>query len=195
MRVYVWVPGLPPSANRIYETAPRKIKGKWIQVRHLSDRARVYKRRAIQIIQREGGAMFDTPEANIPYELRLVVFLEQVENKTYPKATKSRFKKIDLSNHAKLIEDAVSTAIGLDDKHNFRVSMEKQCDPEDPGILIMLEPVPEEEVGLTREEYDVRLRQNQQDRTGGTSSPLRFFARPSGASKRHTDRADRGEDQ
>ncbi len=180
MKLRVWIPGLPPSSNKIYESSPRKIHGKWMHIQHLSTRARTYKRRAIQVIQRDGDALFDTPAENVPYRLELVVFLERVVNKSYPKSTKSKYKKIDLSNHAKLIEDAVATAIGLDDRHNFKVSMEKQCDPEDPGILIILEPIPEEEVGLTRKEYDVRLRQNKQDRTGGTGSSMRFFTRPPG---------------
>jgi len=150
-----WVPLLPPSSNNIYVRHPTG-KG-----RVLSGQARRFKIRAMQAIQAEGRVAVMQFEKNMPYELRLAIFFEQVENKQSRRG--DRYKRMDLSNRVKLIEDTVAEAVGLDDCHNFRELLEKHCDPDNPGIYVTLRRIPEEEVGLTKEKYD-ELRRSQPDR-------------------------------
>jgi len=144
----VWVPMLPPSSNRIYIRHPQG-KGKI-----LSSEARTFKTRAMEVMQQEGGVAFLKTVTNVPYRLHLVFFLPKVE--VAKSSVGARYKKIDLSNMVKLIEDTVSEATGIDDSHNFQVFLEKHCDPKHPGIYVTLTQIREKNVGLTREEYDER---------------------------------------
>lgn len=141
----VWIDRLPPSSNKIYINIPRK-------GRFLSPEARAFKVFAMRAIQQEGRVAFLGLKANVPYELRLTVFFDQVE---YLKSAKGmRYKRIDLSNQVKLIEDTIAEAIGIGDEHNFRLILEKHCDPDHPGMYISIHPISEDRVGLTKEQYD-----------------------------------------
>lgn len=142
----VWVPLLPPSSNTIYIAHP---KGKG---RILSSQARTFKIKAMRTIQQEGRVAFLDFKPNVPYELRISVFFDQIE---YVKSSKgSRYKRIDLSNQIKLIEDTVAEATGIGDEHNFRLILDKHCDPETPGMYVRLSRLDEKLVGLTKKKYD-----------------------------------------
>jgi hypothetical protein len=146
-RLRVWVDKLPPSSNTIYIQHPQG------HGRVLSSQARAFKVYAMRAIQQEGRAAFLGFKSNVPYELQLAVFFDQVE---YVKSSKgSRYKRIDLSNQVKLIEDTVAEATGIGDEHNFRLVLEKHCDPECPGMYVTLRPIDESRVGLTKKEYDL----------------------------------------
>lgn len=151
----IWVPYLPPSSNKIYIRHPTG-KG-----RILSSEARTFQIRAMQEIQKHGRMVFMHLKPNIPYELRLAIFLDKIENAS--SGLGNRFKRVDLSNRVKLIEDVTAKAIGLGDEHNFRMILEKHCDPKNPGLYVELRTVPEDEVGLTKESYD-RLRSTERQR-------------------------------
>lgn len=167
-RLRVWVPYLPPSSNQIYVQHPTG-KG-----RVLSDKARTFKIKAMRAIQKHGRVALLQFKQNVPYELVLSVFFTAVEVKK--SKTGARFKKMDLSNVIKLIEDTVAQAVGVDDCHNFRLRLEKHCDPENPGIYVTLREIPEEEVGLAKEDYErVRLQHAEPDGAGGTLLSERFL--------------------
>jgi Holliday junction resolvase RusA-like endonuclease len=141
----VWIDRLPPSSNKIYVSVPGK-------GRFLSPQASAFKVYAMRTIQQQGRVAFLGMKQNVPYELRLIVFFDQVE---YLKSAKgTRYKRIDLSNQVKLIEDTVAAATGIDDSHNFRMVLEKHCDPDHPGMYVTLLPISEDRVGLTKEQYD-----------------------------------------
>jgi hypothetical protein len=186
----VWIPFLPPSSNKIYE--PVYVRGK-PRGKRLSDSGRRFKVRAMKIIQEGGRAALLNLKENIPYELTLAVFLEKVENKSWTTgSTTSRYAKIDVTNRIKLIEDTVADAVGVDDRHNFRISLEKHCDPDNPGIYVFLSKIPEEEVGLKKEEYEVRLRRSKPQRVAIDSAATWFSRPPSRTGKERADRPDRG---
>lgn len=157
MKLKVWVPFLPPSSNKIYIRHPTG-KGKI-----LSHDARTFKIKAMERIQQEGGVAFIKLPQNVPYRLHLVFFLEKVE--VAKSDVGARYKQIDLSNMVKLIEDTVAEATGVDDRHNFQVVLEKHCDPKHPGLYVMLQPIREASVGLTKEAFDEReLRRAERNR-------------------------------
>lgn len=176
----LWIPYLPPSSNKIYIRHPKGM-GKI-----LSGDARKFKIDAMRAIQEAGRVSFMSLKNNVPYELRLAFFLDVVENKA--SKTGERFKQIDLSNRVKLIEDTVSEATGIDDRHNFRIVLEKHCDPQNPGIYITFAELSEEEVGLTKEKYESR--QRELDGTGGALSKRGVPFSPQGVGKRTTDQID-----
>ena len=166
--IHVWIPFLPPSSNNIYIKRPAG-------GRMLSQKARTFKVRAMQTVQKEARVAFLSLKDNVPYELKLSVFFEAVENKGYPDKAKSKFKRIDIGNRLKLIEDTVAEALDLDDCHNFRIVLEKHCDPKNPGLYIDVKEVPAGEVSLTKEQFDERerdrLRGSEHHRTRRAVSP------------------------
>ena len=182
--LHVWVPIFPPSSNQIYE--PVWVNGK-PKGKRLTTNARRFKVRAMQAIQKSGRVAVLHLKEHIPYELRLAIFFEKVINKGYPNNAKDRYAKIDATNRVKLLEDTAADAVGLDDRHNFRIIIEKHCNPEEPGIYVTLREIPEEEVGLTKEAYErLRLQGAQSDRAGGTSPTSRLLTRASRSRSRRT---------
>jgi Holliday junction resolvase RusA-like endonuclease len=138
----------------------------------------------MQAIQKGGRTGLLKMHTNVPYSLHVAIFFDRVEIKK--SSTGDRYAKMDISNRLKLIEDTVADAVGIDDRHNFRVTVEKHCDPQNPGLYITLEELSEKEVGLTKGEYD-DLRQSEPDRAGSTSSTRRLLG---GSSRRRSVRAD-----
>ena len=57
--------------------------------------------------------------------LRVDFYFKNVENKGWPKKAKNRYKKNDISNRLKLLEDAVSDAVGIDDSNTFEITLTK----------------------------------------------------------------------
>ena len=66
------------------------------------------------------------------------------------KTAKDRYKKIDLSNRVKLIEDCVRDAIGIDDSHTFRATQEKRHEPDESKhrVLVWVEEVNPADFGV-----------------------------------------------
>jgi hypothetical protein len=50
----------------------------------------------------------------------------------------SRYKRMDISNRYKLVEDAVADTLGVDDRFNFVVSGKKLVDDYDPGLTVLI---------------------------------------------------------
>ena len=84
--------------------------------------------------------------------LRIDLFLETVTNNSWKPgggttskgAPRSPFKRIDGSNYAKIIEDAVSEGTGIDDSCNMTVTIHKAECPDDPRVEVTFEVVPYE---------------------------------------------------
>lgn len=68
---------------------------------------------------------------------------ESFENEKFPpsKRAKDRYKRIDLSNRIKLLEDCVRDAIDIDDSRTFAASQEKHQDPLNERVEIEIEEV------------------------------------------------------
>ena len=73
--MHVWVPFLPPSSNAIYVNIPR-------HGRTLSTQARAFKVKAMREIQQKGRVAFMQLKANVPYQLSLTVFFDQIESRS-----------------------------------------------------------------------------------------------------------------
>tara|TARA_Y100000310_G_scaffold24180_1_gene23213 strand:+ start:1092 stop:1640 length:549 start_codon:yes stop_codon:yes gene_type:complete len=50
----------------------------------------------------------------------------------------SRYKRMDVSNRYKLVEDAIAETLGVDDRFNFVVSGKKLVDEGNPGLTVLL---------------------------------------------------------
>jgi Holliday junction resolvase RusA-like endonuclease len=133
---------LPPSSNNIYYN----IKGG----RALTSEARSWKRRAVHSMVEQGNLCLDTSfEPDSKYGIELYFFFKAVENEGWYKRdkngnrkAKSRWKKIDLSNRIKLLEDALKDATGVDDSAIFEMIIyKKQSDK--PMVMIEIYEAPE----------------------------------------------------
>lgn len=133
---------LPPTVNHAYAT----VKGRRI----LTTVGRVYKRSVIEIIVREIDTITDGFWTQCaPMSLEIELFFPELENKGWSSGkSKSRYKQIDASNRVKLIEDAVSEALGVDDRHFFDVIVRKRVRddemPPDGCCRVTLQPLTDE---------------------------------------------------
>lgn len=124
-------PELPPSSNHIYFRGTT-----------LTKVAREYAERFSQFVAQNHGHEVNDIDPSLLYALHLRFYFPTVVNKSWnatkgPKA-KDKYKKFDLSNRVKLIEDCIRDAVGVDDSHTFAASQEKHHDPQNPRVEIVL---------------------------------------------------------
>ena len=118
----------PPSANKMY-----------IRTRHgpvLSSEARKFKSKAsIQLLQQ--WAFSPKPDPHVAYKLELAFFFPLLENKGWLTGkAKTRFKRKDVTNYIKVLEDIIAKATGVDDSCNMEVVVSKKVDEDNPRIEI-----------------------------------------------------------
>lgn len=119
--------------DHAYESVIRGKGPKRITVRRLSDAGKRYKSEVkMHLLKQYPNALnFFVP--NKPYVMIAQLTFqgwETLYNSTWmeenpKKGAKSRYKRLDVSNRIKLLEDALAEAVGLDDKHNFFVGASK----------------------------------------------------------------------
>lgn len=126
------IPFLPPSSNHIYVN--RRGGG-----RFLSKEAEAWKNRFSQSviapylmpIQSFCKTVDDDPSSILELWMTFYFPKEDILNTTFgtnaKSAAKTRYKKMDVQNRIKLITDAVSKALALDDSLNFREIHDKCC--------------------------------------------------------------------
>lgn len=115
-----------------YESVMKNVgKGKAkkrIAVRRLSSEGERYKNESKTYIVRNYASILGFFEANQPYVL-VVEFTfkgrDSLVNKTWPEKAENRYKKLDVTNRSKLFEDALAEATGVDDSHNWSVTVAK----------------------------------------------------------------------
>ena len=139
---------LPPSSNHIY-----------FRGTILTKKAREYAERFSYQVTREHLAEISGLNPNGLYALHLRFYFDSLVNESYrnPKVApsrraKTRYKKLDLSNRIKLLEDCVRDALSIDDSHTFAASQEKHHDPVDPRVEIFVQEVDPKDFGIPTEE-------------------------------------------
>lgn len=130
-------PALPPSSNKIYfrGTILRK------EARDYAEKFSLY---AAQHHLHEISQM--NPEGLFALHLRF--FFDTLVNETWndmklppSRRAKSRYKRLDLTNRIKLLEDCVRDALDIDDSQTFAATQEKHQDPKNPRVEIEVEEV------------------------------------------------------
>lgn len=119
---------LPPSLNHAYvNTACGRMK---------SDKARKYDT-AVRVLLGDKLALKPLPALlNVPLHLKIEVELAQLENKGWSCGTaKSRYKKLDVSNRIKLLEDVLCKMLYIDDSQFLSVTAVKRQGVEDCCIV------------------------------------------------------------
>ena len=123
---------LPPSINKLYKN------NRW-GGRILSPEAKKFSVAAKLTLSKK-WAFEEGLTPNEPYALSLTFFMPRVVNAGWPN-TKARFKKQDVTNYIKLLEDVICEVCGIDDSCFMRVNLPKCEDPENPRIEITIEEV------------------------------------------------------
>lgn len=135
---------LPPTSNRIY-----------FRGTSLTRIAREYAERFSQHMVRNHLHQINEMDPTQIYEVSLDFYFESVVNSTFrnpsvkpSKRAKDRYKRFDISNRIKLLEDCVRDALGIDDSHTFEGHQRKMCDPLRPRVEIFVNQTKPEYYGI-----------------------------------------------
>lgn len=163
--ITIWFPELPPTANKLYYLGTR-----------LKDDAREYRERfkmhMAQNYLHEFGEMpqpnrraFDkkadavidvaTAEPNLLFGLNLYFYMDCLttwgdETVYKSQRAKFRFKKVDLSNRIKFIEDCFKYSMDIDDSLTFMSSQMKVHSPKQEGVMLHYYVLQPEHVGIPK---------------------------------------------
>lgn len=125
---------LPPTSNKIY-----------IRGTILTKEARVYAEKFAAFAKQFLPEISEMNTKGI-FGLHLKFFFDNLINETWDDVTKppsrrakSRYKRIDLTNRIKLLEDCVRDALDIDDSQTFAASQEKHLDKKNPRVEIEIE--------------------------------------------------------
>lgn len=146
------VPFLPPTSNHIYVT------NRWGR-RFLSKEAKSFKNRFSTEVVPNYLHLISQLNPNSIYHVEWRFFFtdDKIVNKTFgaKSGAKMRYKKLDLTNRLKLIEDCLVEALAIDDSQFFSSSQTKESVRRSEGkeqVIIMVTPLIPEELGW-EEEY------------------------------------------
>jgi len=130
---------MPLSVNRMYSS--NGFGGKTLSTAGKAWKARAKVSLVKQWVSVPKGVFVD----NTPYELHLVLRFTGMVNKGWPKRSKRRYKKKDISNYVKLLEDTISEVTGIDDSQTTRLIVEKVemsgFPPGTPCVQILYRPL------------------------------------------------------
>lgn len=125
-------PVIPPTSNHIY------IKGSILR-----PEARKYAEEFAKFAAQHHLHEISEMNQNAVFCLRLRFFLDTLVNESWcnpkvppSKRAKTRYKRIDLSNRIKLLEDCVRDALDIDDSQTFAAYQEKVQDPANQRVEI-----------------------------------------------------------
>ena len=134
MMLHIVYPELPPSSNKIY-----------FRGTILTRKAREYAERFSFHVTRNYLQWINQINPQNIFCLSIRFYFDTLVNATFEnpnvpekKRAKTRYKKIDLSNRVKLLEDCVRDAIGVDDSHTFEMHTMKLQDPANPRVEIVI---------------------------------------------------------
>ena len=111
---------MPPSVNKLYYVRNGR--------KALSSEGRALKEQmktAVSLLCVSNPAVGDL--TNTPLTLHLVFYFPEIENRGWSqKKTTTRYKRVDVSNRVKLVEDAICEALGIDDSAFMSIHLSKQ---------------------------------------------------------------------
>ena len=118
------IPFLPPSTNNMYGFDKRSGK------RYLKKEGRKFQEKVKSITAQHMAKLNQLPDGpSTVLVVRFNVFFG-VLNKSWGEGAKTRYKRWDVSNRIKAVEDAIRGAL-LDDSHNFMITMAKFHEPDE----------------------------------------------------------------
>ena len=140
--IFMQVPGLPPTTNHAYYDRVEVVKGKgrggkkFIVKRVLTTEGEKYKMETSNHLVKHYPGELRIMQPDIPLGLAILLDLPNLYNKGWPKSAKTRYKKLDVSNRVKLLEDAIAHAGGIDDCNFMTAAPSKRLGAEQTSIWI-----------------------------------------------------------
>ena len=123
MELLIVYPELPASSNRLYFRGTR-----------LTKEARTYAEKFSYYVVRQYLPQISMMNKKGVYALHLRFYMSNLVNHTFFSDKKNRaetpYKRVDLSNRIKLLEDCVRDALSIDDCQTFAASQSKHHVPE-----------------------------------------------------------------
>lgn len=121
---------LPPSVNQVYVNS--KSGG-----RFMSEEGKSFKQAAAAHFLSKHRAQLLLMSKDAKYSVTIKLYFPDLENKTWPKTAKTRYKRLDASNHVKVLEDVIAAVTGVDDSNTFRLTVEKYIGT--PHTVVIIE--------------------------------------------------------
>jgi Holliday junction resolvase RusA-like endonuclease len=115
--IYFELPFLPPSVNAAYVNIPKRRVGKKMigGGKRLTEDGKLFKQDVKAIILKTNAANTSQLKDNAALGIYMFFGFPNMLNKGYPDSADTKYKKIDLTNRIKLLEDAIVETIGIDD--------------------------------------------------------------------------------
>ena len=139
-------PEIPPTSNKIYFQGTR-----------LTQHARTYAENFAKYMFEHYGPEAMQLDKTSAYYIGLRFYFDTLENESFnnpdvpaSKRAKSWYKKIDLTNRIKLLEDCIRDFIDIDDSQTFSASQEKYQDPGNERVEIHIVAIDATRYGLRR---------------------------------------------
>jgi Holliday junction resolvase RusA-like endonuclease len=125
--IYFCLPFIPPTVNHAYINIRKKVGSRVITQRVLSPEGRKFKKDTeIFLLQKVGfDRKADDIGPNHKVGLAITFQFPELACKGWPTKAKSKYKKVDLSNRVKLLEDSLVTVTGIDDSCFFTLILRK----------------------------------------------------------------------
>lgn len=121
--IYIKLDSLPPSANQAYFNLPSrrsKKAGKGGGMvpggRALTKAGKAYKETVVNHIVKHHGMQTQELKKDACISCFVAYGIPDMYNSGWPDEAKSRYKKIDLANFPKLLQDAICEATSMDDR-------------------------------------------------------------------------------
>jgi hypothetical protein len=148
-------PGLPPTSNKLYifgkklTTKAREFKENFKSYVHQHYGHEISELEEPNQKDSDGVTDLRTLNPNLIYSLTLIFYMDCLnaswdDPKTPPKRRASfRYKKVDLSNRIKLVEDCIKSSLDIDDSLTFASTQMKVHDPENERVqfeLVVADP-------------------------------------------------------
>ena len=129
---------LPPSVNKMYIYTTRGPRP--------SSEMKKFKAKASMEIARQVNFEAQPLDPNKAYRLTIEYFLPSLFNKGWPKKAKTKYKRRDVSNLVKVLEDVLSECLGIDDSCFTEQSIKKYHGPNHNfvGLRLCVEEASEE---------------------------------------------------
>ena len=125
---------MPPSVNKLYAT----VRGRRI----MTTKGKAVKHEITQLVVKHIASMPDLFRSERKLRLTVDLYFAAVENAGWSKGkAKNRYKRIDVSNRAKLLEDALFSGIGIDDSLIFELIMRKHATDSEEYCHVKLEEI------------------------------------------------------
>lgn len=129
LRMELYLP-MPPTDNHIYINIPYG--------RKLSKTAKRYKAVVKEEVSKLAVSSNLSFRNHIPYCVRITLFMD-LYTKGWPSKALWKFRKVDATNRTKLLLDAVSDAVGIDDRHFVTIVTRKEEMLDEQCVRLSLE--------------------------------------------------------